>query len=47
MTYLSDEFGRWLGNAEEQAFLTGTGTGQPSGILTDTNLDLLLLKQIH
>lgn len=47
MTYLSDEFGRRLGNAEEQAFLTGTGTGQPSGILTDTNLDLLLLKQIH
>lgn len=37
MTYLSDEFGRRLGNAEEQAFLTGTSTGQPSGILIDTN----------
>lgn len=37
MAYLSDEFGRRLGNAEEQAFLTGTGTGQPSGVLTDTN----------
>ena len=37
MSYLSDEFGRRLGNAEEQAFLTGTGTGQPTGILTDTN----------
>ena len=35
MSYLSDEFGRRLGNAEEQAFLTGTG--QPTGILTDTN----------
>lgn len=37
MAYLSDEFGRRLGNAEEQAFLNGTGTGQPTGILTDTN----------
>lgn len=37
MAYLSDEFGRRLGNAEEQAFLTGTGTNQPTGILTDTN----------
>lgn len=36
MAYLSDEFGRRLGNAEEQAFLTGTGTNQPTGILTDT-----------
>ncbi len=37
MSYLSDEFGRRLGNAEEQAFLTGNSTGQPTGILTDTN----------
>lgn len=37
MTYLSNEFGRRLGNAEEQAFLTGTGTNQPTGILTDSN----------
>ena len=37
MAYLSDEFGRRLGNAEEQAFLNGTGIGQPTGILTDTN----------
>lgn len=37
MTYLSGEFGRRLGNAEEQAFLTGTGTNQPTGILTDAN----------
>ena len=37
MSYLSGEFGRRLGNAEEQAFLTGTGTNQPTGILTDTN----------
>lgn len=37
MTYLSGEFSRRLGNAEEQAFLIGTGTNQPTGILTDTN----------
>ena len=37
MSYISDEFGRRLGNAEEQAFLTGNSTGQPTGILTDTN----------
>ncbi|EJN54176.1 phage major capsid protein [Lactobacillus gasseri] len=37
MTYLSNEFGRRLGNAEEKAFLTGTGTNQPTGILTDPN----------
>lgn len=37
MSYLSGEFGRRLGNAEEQAFLTGTGTNQPTGILNDTN----------
>lgn len=37
MSYLSGEFGRRLGNAEEKAFLTGTGTNQPTGILNDTN----------
>lgn len=36
MGYLSEEFGRRLGDAEEKAFLTGTGSGQPTGILNDT-----------
>lgn len=30
--YLIDQFGRAIGNAEEAAFLTGTGSGQPLGI---------------
>ncbi len=50
MSYLSDEFGRRLSNAEEQAFLTGTGTGQPTGILTDTMVlqpDPQLLRPIR
>lgn len=34
--YLSEEFGRRLGDAEEKAFLTGTGSGQPTGMLNDT-----------
>lgn len=37
MSYLAGELGRRLGNAEEKAFLTGTGTNQPTGILNDTN----------
>lgn len=36
MGYLSEEFARRLGDAEEKAFLTGTGSGQPTGILNDT-----------
>lgn len=36
MGYLSEEFGRRLGDAEEKAFLTGTGSGQPTGMLNDT-----------
>lgn len=36
MGYLSEEFGRRLGDAEEKAFLTGAGSGQPTGILNDT-----------
>jgi HK97 family phage major capsid protein len=39
--HLSTEFGKSLARAEEQAFLTGTGFGQPTGILytisTDSN----------
>ena len=36
MGHLSEEFGRRLGDAEEKAFLTGTGSGQPTGMLNDT-----------
>ena len=36
MGYLSEEFGRRLGDAEEKAFLTGTGSGQTTGMLNDT-----------
>ncbi len=35
--YISSEFARLLGDAEEEAFLTGNGTGRPTGILNDTN----------
>ena len=30
--FLIDSFGKAIGNAEENAFLNGTGTGQPTGI---------------
>lgn len=35
--YISTEFARRLGDAEEEAFLTGNGTGRPTGILNDSN----------
>lgn len=34
--YFKSEFARRIGNAEENAFLTGNGTGKPTGILDDT-----------
>lgn len=34
--YFKKEFGRRIGNAEEAAFLTGNGTGKPTGILAAT-----------
>ena len=34
--YISTEFARRIGNAEEDAFLNGNGTGKPLGILSDT-----------
>lgn len=34
-SYISSEFARAFGIAEEQAFCTGTGVGQPTGIFTD------------
>lgn len=33
-SYLAGEFARRIGAAEEEAFLVGTGTGQPTGIFT-------------
>lgn len=37
--HLSIEFGKSLARAEEQAFLTGTGIGQPTGILYSISAD--------
>ena len=34
--YIASEFGRRIGTAEEQAFLTGNGSGKPTGLLHDT-----------
>lgn len=34
--YIMQQFGRALANAEEDAFINGTGTGQPLGILAAT-----------
>lgn len=36
--YLSRSFGRAIGNASGQHFVTGTGTGQPEGALTGSTL---------
>ncbi|MBR1812932.1 MAG: phage major capsid protein [Lachnospiraceae bacterium] len=35
--YIADRFGVTMGNAEEKAFITGTGEKQPTGLLHDTN----------
>ncbi len=37
--YLAVEFARRIGAAEEEAFLVGTGTGQPTGIFTAGGAD--------
>jgi len=34
--FLIDSFGKAIGNAEENAFLNGTGSGQPTGIFATT-----------
>lgn len=36
-TYIIEQFGKALANAEEDAFLNGTGTGKPTGIFDATN----------
>jgi HK97 family phage major capsid protein len=33
-SYIAKEFARRIGRAEEEAFITGNGTGRPTGILT-------------
>ncbi len=35
-SYIIDQFGRALANAEEDAFLNGTGSGQPLGLFAQT-----------
>ncbi|MCD7777479.1 MAG: phage major capsid protein [Clostridiales bacterium] len=35
-SYIIDQFGKALSNAEEDAFLNGTGTGQPLGLFAET-----------
>lgn len=35
--YIITQFGKALGNAEEDAFLNGDGKGKPTGIFNDTN----------
>ena len=35
--YIADRFGVTMGNAEEKAFISGTGEKQPTGLLNDTN----------
>lgn len=34
-SYIAAEFGRRIGNKEEEAFFTGDGTGKPTGIFAD------------
>jgi len=36
--YAAKEFGRRIGRAEEQAFITGNGTGRPTGFLTSAQV---------
>lgn len=35
-SYIATEFGRRIGNKEEEAFLVGDGSGKPTGILADS-----------
>ena len=36
-SYITKEYGRRIGNKEEEAFFTGNGTGKPTGILAASN----------
>lgn len=36
--YIAKEFARRIGRAEEEAFLTGSGTGRPTGVLTSAEV---------
>ena len=44
-SYIIDQFGRAIGNAEEDAFINGTGSGQPTGILTTAAADATMVQQ--
>jgi len=37
-SYIAKEFARRIGSAEEEAFLTGNGTGRPTGLLTSGDI---------
>lgn len=39
--YIIDQFGKSLANAEEDAFINGTGTNQPTGILHDAQVGVV------
>lgn len=39
--YIIDQFGKSLANAEEDAFINGTGTNQPTGILKDAQVGVV------
>ena len=44
-SYIIDQFGKAIGNAEEDAFINGTGSGQPTGILTTAAADATMVQQ--
>ena len=44
-SYIIDQFGKAIGNAEEDAFINGTGAGQPTGILTTAAADLTMVQE--
>lgn len=37
-SFLSEDFGKAMGDKEETAFLAGTGSGQPTGVLVDATV---------
>ena len=39
--YILDQFGRAIANAEEDAFINGTGTNQPTGILKNAQVGVI------
>ena len=39
-TYIAQEFARRIGRAEEQAFISGNGTGKPTGLFTSAEVGI-------